>query len=388
MSSSHAAGTSSESPNPMAVNRAFAPVGTAGKLTQASAGSQYIESIYILVCDAPSVSVQECSLCCGRWGHAWRRQCDPVYHSPHGVAGKLPGRGMISSRPRSFDVLDTRRECMLTRTQTPMKEMMNFLLKELRGRDGSRQVHDTESVMSQLGERIFSELPGFDLVPVSLIPLRMYWNELHVVRATKMLDTYGTYWAGIDMLRAPTSLCRGGTLDDDILDALDIATGRIRSLQAEALEIAKDIADIQGMVRSRKRDRQQSSPEREHTPQRPRPSRAPSQEKPLSPAGSGGADGPDMEPCRTFKIRTSDRARRSYDIGYLCDLDTVGDLHFEYARVSRRGANGFCLFQDGIKLKGTWRLGRIDDKTVIMAPTHDGESLGSPVSCKRRGGSP
>ena len=35
---------------------------------------------------------------------------------------------------------------------------------------------------------------------------------------------------------------------------LDIATGRIRSLQAEALEIAKDIADIQGMVRSRKRE--------------------------------------------------------------------------------------------------------------------------------------
>ena len=92
-----------------------------------------------------------------------------------------------------------------------------------------------------------------------------------------------------------------------------------------------------------------------------------------------------MEPCRTFKIRTSDRARRYYDIGYLCDLDTVGDLHFEYARVSRRGANGFCLVQDGIKLKGTWKLGRIDDKTVIMAPSYDGESLGSPVSCKRRG---
>ena len=102
----------------------------------------------------------------------------------------------------------------------------------------------------------------------------------------------------------------------------------------------------------------------------------------------GGADGSEMEACWTFRVRTSDLAPRSYDIGYLCDLDTVGDLHFEYARVSRRGANGFCLIQDGIRLKGTWKLERIDDKTIIMAPTHDGESLGSPISCKRRGGSP
>ena len=315
-------------------------------------------------------------------------QGGPVYHSPHDGAGELPSRGLIPSRSRSCDVLDTRREYMSAGTQPPKRERMFLLSWKWGGRDGSEQVHDTESEMSQLGERIFSELSGFDLVSVILIPLRTYWHKLHMVRATQMLDIYGIYRTRLAVLRAPTSSCRGGTLDDDILDALDIATGRIRSLQAEALEIAKDIADIQGMVRSRKRARQPSSPEREHTPQRPRPSKAPSPEKSLSPAGSGGAAGSEMEPCRTFKIRASDRARRSYDIGYLCDLDTVGDLHFEYARVSRRGASGFCLIQDGTRLKGAWKLGRIDDKTAIMAPTHDGESLGSLISCKRRGGSP
>ena len=95
-----------------------------------------------------------------------------MYHSPQEVAGgSCQVEVLIPSHTRSFDVLDTRRECMSTRAQSPMMEtLLNFLLRELRGRDGSGQVHDTESVMSQLGERIFSELSGFDLVLVSPIP--------------------------------------------------------------------------------------------------------------------------------------------------------------------------------------------------------------------------
>ena len=242
--------------------------------------------------------------------------------------------------------------------------------------------------MSRLGERFFSELPGFDLVLVSPIPMRTTWDGLNMLRSWGKLGIHHTYWAATITMDVRSCLCRGGALDDVSLDALDIATGRIRTLQAEALETAKDIADIQGMVRSRKRGRQKENSEQEPSPQRPRPSRAPSQEKPPSPACSREADNQEMEPCRVFRIRSSDRARRSYDIGYLCDLDTVGDLHFEYARVARRGANGFCLVQDGTRLKGTWKLGRIDEKTAIMAPSYDGEALGSPLSCKRRGGSP
>ena len=386
MSTSQAAGTSSESLDPRAVNCAFAPVGTAGRLTQASTGSQYIESIYNLVCDTLSVSNHDCSLCCGDWGPACKG--DPVYHSPCGDAGELSGSGVIPPLPRSCDVLGTRRECISTEAQTPMKKMLSWVSKGWAGRKGSEQVQDTEGVMSQLRERIFSELPGFDLVSESPIPMRTNWDKLNMLRPWDSLGIHHSYWAAILTIPAHCTLCRGGALDDDILDALDIATGRIRTLQAEALEIAKDIADIQGMVRSRKRGRRPESPEQGPSPHRPRPSRAPSQEKPPSPAGSRGADNQEMEPCRVFRIRSSDRARRSYDIGYLCDLDTVGDLHFEYARVARRGANGFCLMQEGTRLKGTWKLGRIDEKTPIMAPSYDGEALGSPLSCKRRGGSP
>ena len=44
---------------------------------------------------------------------------------------------------------------------------------------------------------------------------------------------------------------------------------------------------------------------------------------------------------QTFRLKTSSRSRRTYSIGYLDNQTTVGDLHFEFARVSKRGARQF-----------------------------------------------
>ena len=129
-------------------------------------------------------------------------------------------------------------------------------------------------------------------------------------------------------------------------------------LQAEALEIAKDIADIQGMVRSKKKESDSKTALKGSPVPNGHDPRGLHPRKLLRHLlAQGGTDKQEEEPSRVFRVRSSDRAKRSYDIGYLSDLDTVGDLHFEYARVSRRGANGFCLVQEGIRLRGTWKLG-------------------------------
>ena len=73
-----------------------------------------------------------------------------MYHSPHGVAGELSGRGLIPSRSRSCDVLGTRRECMSDRNPDSHGRNDAFSFS---GMGGAGRVADRctaiESVMNQ-----------------------------------------------------------------------------------------------------------------------------------------------------------------------------------------------------------------------------------------------
>ena len=90
---------------------------------------------------------------------------------------------------------------------------------------------------------------------------------------------------------------------------------------------------------------------------------------------------------QTFRLKTSSRSRRTYSIGYLDNQTTVGDLHFEFARVSKRGARQFRLVQAGVILDGVLRLGMVDADIDILVEPHSYDDLGeSPLSARRRGG--
>ena len=90
---------------------------------------------------------------------------------------------------------------------------------------------------------------------------------------------------------------------------------------------------------------------------------------------------------QTFRLKTSCRSRRTYSIGYLDNQTTVGDLHFEFARVSKRGARQFRLVQAGVILDGVLRLGMVDADIDILVEPHSYDDLGqSPLSARRRGG--
>ena len=102
--------------------------------------------------------------------------------------------------------------------------------------------------------------------------------------------------------------------------------------------------------------------------------------------GSGDVD-EYLRDHQTFRLKTSSRSRRTYSIGYLDNQTTVGDLHFEFARVSKRGARQFRLVQAGVVLDGVLRLGMVDADIDILVEPHSYDDLGeSPLSARRRGG--
>ena len=87
---------------------------------------------------------------------------------------------------------------------------------------------------------------------------------------------------------------------------------------------------------------------------------------------------------QTFKLRTSSRSRRTYSIGYLDNQTTVGDLRFEFARVSKRGLRHFRLAQAGVILDGVLRLGMIDADIDILVEPYSYDDIGaSPLSARR-----
>ena len=66
---------------------------------------------------------------------------------------------------------------------------------------------------------------------------------------------------------------------------------------------------------------------------------------------------------------------------------TVGDLHFEFARVSKRGARLFRLVQAGVILDEVLSLGMVDADIDILVEPYSYDDIGSsPLSAKRRGG--
>ena len=96
----------------------------------------------------------------------------------------------------------------------------------------------------------------------------------------------------------------------------------------------------------------------------------------------------EQEECRTWKIRASEKARKVFSFSYFRDCEDVSDLHFEYARVARRGAGKFCLTQDQTPMDGRWQLGRVDEKTEIIACPYECGERDWPPSAQRRGGHP
>ena len=88
-------------------------------------------------------------------------------------------------------------------------------------------------------------------------------------------------------------------------------------------------------------------------------------------------------------IRRGPRARVVFNIGYFEPHILISELHWEYARISRRGAGTFCLVQAGLQLQGGRGLWSLSQLVVIEAPTwqprHDGED---PPSMTERAGSP
>ena len=69
-----------------------------------------------------------------------------------------------------------------------------------------------------------------------------------------------------------------------------------------------------------------------------------------------------------IRVAAGPRARVIWPFYNLADRVCVARLHFEYARLSRRGANTFCLVQDGRELLGWNRLGNLVPHVHVHAP--------------------
>ena len=87
---------------------------------------------------------------------------------------------------------------------------------------------------------------------------------------------------------------------------------------------------------------------------------------------------------RLWAIRTSARSRRTYRIQYLADSSDVADLHYEYARIAKKGAATFALQANSLLIDGRKRLSTLPDNAdVIAIPWRD---QAEPPSAMRRGG--
>ena len=98
----------------------------------------------------------------------------------------------------------------------------------------------------------------------------------------------------------------------------------------------------------------------------------------------------DIQP---FIVRSGPRATRQFPFYYLHG-ECVARLHYEYARVARRGAMAFSLQQAGHELWGWTPLALIDTAVIIEAPANPNPRL-EPLSSLdeapedwNRGGSP
>ena len=87
---------------------------------------------------------------------------------------------------------------------------------------------------------------------------------------------------------------------------------------------------------------------------------------------------------RLWTIRTGIRSRRSYEFQYLSDRLDIADLHFEYARVAKKGAVTFALQADSILIDGKKRLESLSNGSPLIAVPWKEDT--DPPSSMRRGG--
>ena len=87
---------------------------------------------------------------------------------------------------------------------------------------------------------------------------------------------------------------------------------------------------------------------------------------------------------RLWEIRTSARSRRTYRIQHLADSSDVADLHYEYARIAKKGAATFALQVNSLLLDGRKRLGTLPDNADVVAIPWRQQA--EPLSAARRGG--
>ena len=102
----------------------------------------------------------------------------------------------------------------------------------------------------------------------------------------------------------------------------------------------------------------------------------------------GGHDNDDGPPFdHEIIVQMGERARRKYNLSYVEPNASIGDIHFETARVTKRGAMTFELQQHGQTLDGTTVLHTLGKRIHLwgIARAEQVRHL-SPRSAKRRGG--
>ena len=176
---------------------------------------------------------------------------------------------------------------------------------------------------------------------------------------------------------------RGGASREECEAECALIMARLDSLAQVLVEITADVSRLRDMCRGEAPAKRRRVQEQPPHPWRGLPIE---EEAPASPVSEGLDLDPDP-PARTFTLRSQQRSRRHYKISYLDDDCTVGDLHFEFARIAKRGALLFQLVQANVPPVGTQSLRELDHTIDIMVSIYDFANQGQePPSARRRGG--
>ena len=175
-------------------------------------------------------------------------------------------------------------------------------------------------------------------------------------------------------------LWKGGMMrHEEILDLAEALT--------EELEVMQVV--IQRMSEQVRMLRQEIEPVRNHGLQNPRDDLQ-QQDQVVDVVSSEDENDRDVQP---FIVRSGPRAIRQFPFYYL-HQECVARLHYEYARVARRGAMAFSLRQAGHDLWGWTPLALVDTSVIIEAPANPNprveplSSLDEAPEDWHRGGSP
>ena len=338
--------------------------------------------------------------------------------------GALPGRGtfawVLRTRKRKVHGVEMKRACHFWKSTAPSDilvlaqsfehEVPVSLFGRKIGLVSALQTAHPDLVLDQIDLKLVPSLGSRQLVgrcaPCDPPPCPRAWHW-------SMVKALYLCWED----KHAQSDCRGGMFrDHTVEEQCRSMEARVHQIQDIARGLLVDLDDLRRRIRSRSpRDREPILPCADHAPELPLRVAAdaqgdaePDQEAPptlpddLQEAlafvdllteqdddlGSEGASQRSLQFSHEIVVKMGERGRHKYNVSYIEEHNTVADVHFEVARITKRASWSFCLhFRDKPVHEAT-KLLHLGDRINFLGVmrTNRERERACPLSAIRRGG--